>query len=395
MLLCIEELLLIMGLGFLGPILPKFVQSLGVEAGNIGFAVGAAMTAFGVARAGMDIPAGKLARRFGRRFLLVGAPAVVVASALGMAFTTAYWQLILWRILQGAGSAGFSVAALIVLGEISTPANRGFNISFFWSTFLIGSSLGPSFGGFMGEYLGYRAAFFCYAGLALTAALWGYLRIPETTSRNASAPATNDHPVAACPAPRKDAFFNPDFLLISLVSLFTLVSVAGTQVTLVPMVGYERLLLREGQVGIGLTVIAVMQLILTPLAGRFSDRLGRKTLIVPGGLIAALGLIMFVHSSNYWLFLLSAALLGVGRGFSGPIPTAYVADIAPRGSYESMLAAFRAVSDLGWVVGPLLCGYLKDVAGVNLPFYLTAGGLCLAVILFALVAEETVLRKEG
>jgi MFS family permease len=397
-LLCVGELLLAMGLGFLSPILPKFVQSLGVKPEQIGIAVGTAVTVYGIARAGMDLPAGKIARRFGRRFLLVGGPALVAVSALGMALATnAYWQLIFWRVLQGAGTASFGVTAIIVLGEISTSANRGLNMSFLWGAYFIGSSLGPGFGGFLGEFFGYRAAFFCYAGLAILATLWGYLRIPET-----SPGAAGGQPGESCPppaegqnAPPEAAAYDRNFFLVSLVAFITMITVGGTQVTLVPLIGYESLLLREGQVGLSLTVIAAVQLVLTPLAGRLSDLAGRKKMIVAGSLVASLGLYAFVRSGTYWLFLLSALVLGVGRGLSGPVPTAYVVDIAaPKGDYEGMLAAFRAISDLGLVIGPVFCGFLKDAGGISLPVNLTAGMLFLVTVLFGFLGKEPVRRGE-
>jgi len=385
--LCVEELLLVMGQGFLSPILPKFVQLLGVGAENMGTAVGMAITAFGVARAGMDIPTGKLARRYGRRILLVAAPAMVTVSSLGCAFATQYWELVVWRLVQGASSACFGVTALIVVGEISSPSKRGFYMSFIWGTFLVGASLGPGFGGLIGEYLGIRAVFYCYALLAFLSTLWGYFRIPETMPESTAPREIGRR------GNRQAKLFNLNFILITAVSLVFMITTGGTQNTLVPLVGYERLSLREGQVGLGLTAIATMQLFLTPLAGSISDRKGRKLMIVSSGIVVSLGLAMIVQSSSYWFFILSALVLGLGRGIGGPVPTAYVADIAGPGNYESMLSTYRAVSDLGWVIGPLLCGYLKDVAGISLPFYLTAGLFFAVSVLFGILARETVSQK--
>jgi len=75
------------------------------------------------------------------------------------------------------------VAGIIVVGEISTLTNRGQNISLFWASALLGLSLGPTLGGFIGEFLGDRAVFFCFSGLALLAASWFYLRLPETKAK--------------------------------------------------------------------------------------------------------------------------------------------------------------------------------------------------------------------
>lgn len=391
--ICVEELLLVLGIGFLSPILPKYIQSLGVDPGQMGLAVGAAITVFGVARAGMDIPAGRMAKRYGRRLLLVGSPALAAISAIGCALAAEYWQLIIWRLLQGASSAFFSVTALTVIGEISTPSNRGLYMSFIWGTFLIGSSLGPGLGGLMGEYLGYRAVFFCCAGLALLSTFWSYFRIPETSNRK---PSSGKNELSTDPDIKTglSPLINKDFILVCLVSFFTIFTLGGVQSTLVPLIGYYHLTLNEGQVGLSLTAIAVVQLILTPLSGRLSDKIGRKALIVSSGIIVSLGLVMFVFSNGYGLFIISAMILGLGRGIGGPVPTAYAADIAQPGSYESTMAAYRAASDLGWVAGPLLCGFLKDTAGVEVPFYLTAIMFLAVSAVFGVFAGETVNKKQ-
>ena len=417
--LCVGETLLMIGLGFLSPILPKFVSVLGVEPAQIGTMVGLVITVYGIARATMDLPAGRLAQRWGRRPLLILGPALVTISALGCGLATEYWQLVIFRLLQGLGSAIFSVAAVIVIGEISTPSNRGQYMSFYWGSLLIGSSLGPTLGGFVGQYLGYRAPFFCFSGLALVATLWNYLRVPETKKRRLP-----PEPLAPCHSERSEEPSNAqdrlreesealgnlstqnsarnypplykslNFMLICAVSLFTLITLSGNQITLVPLLGYERLGLREGQVGLTLTLVAAMQFAFVFLAGRLSDKLGRKTIIVPGGIITTLGLVLFTQSSSYCFFLLSAVVLGIGRGFGGAVPTAYVADIASPQNYEHTMALYRTISDIGFVVGPILLGWLKDTSGLDFPFFLGAGLLLAAIICFAALARETVSRSK-
>lgn len=395
--LCIGEGLLMLGLGFLTPILPKYVQALGVEPTQIGIMVGLVVSAYGIARAAMDLPAGTLAQRWGRRPLLIIGPALTTISALGMGLAAQYWQLVLFRLLQGLGSALFSVAAIIVIGEISTPSNRGRYLSFYWGSFLIGSSLGPTLGGFVGEYLGYRPPFFCFAGFALVATIWNFLRVPETKQRRPlAASQTTDSPSSRNSATTYTPLYkNLDFVLVSALTLFTLITLSGNQTTLVPLLGYERLDLSEGQVGLAFTLIAAMQFVFVFPAGRLSDRLGRKAIIVSGGVVTALGLVLFILGHSYWFFLLSAVVLGIGRGFGGAVPTAYVADIAPPQNYERTMALFRTVSDIGFVVGPILLGWLKDVSGLDFPFLLGAGLLLASIICFAALARETVGRRKG
>jgi MFS family permease len=252
-----------MGVGFIGPIMPLYIQSLGVEVTEIGTKVGLIITIYGAARAAMDIPAGQFTRKFGRRPLLIFGPLMVALSALACGMATGYWQLVLFRFLQGLGSALFSVAAIITIGELSTPANRGQNMSLYWGCLLIGSSLGPTLGGFIGECFGDREVFFCFSGLSLLATLWLYLRIPETKG-TMLLPEVSTNPGSRGPG---TAFRNINFVLISGVALATLFTLSGSQLTIVPLLGYERLGLGRGQVGLDLTLVAIMQLIFVLMAG--------------------------------------------------------------------------------------------------------------------------------
>jgi MFS family permease len=63
---CVEAAVLMMGMGHLNPAIPIFVEALGVEQAQIGLMIGLVFAAYGMARAIMDVPAGTLARRWGR-----------------------------------------------------------------------------------------------------------------------------------------------------------------------------------------------------------------------------------------------------------------------------------------------------------------------------------------
>ena len=191
------------------------------------------------------------------------------------------------------------------------------------------------------------------------------------------------------------SYKNLNFVLICAIGFLILFTLSGNQITLIPLLGYERLSLREGQVGLTLTLVAIMQLAFVFPAGRLSDKLGRKIIIVSGGIITVLALLMFTQSYSYHLCLLSAVVLGIGRGFSGPVTSAYLGDIASAQDYEHAIALYRTISDIGFLAGPVLLGWLKDIRGLDFPFFLSAGLFFVAIILFAVLADETVSRNKS
>ena len=394
--LCAGQLVIAIGFGFISPILPKFIAELNVPPSRIGTLVGLAMSAYGVARVSMNLPTGKLVQRWGRRPALILGPILLSVGALGCGFATEYWQLVAFRLLQGIGSSIYHVTCTIVICEISTLSNRGQYLSLDWGSFLIGASLGPILGGFVGEYFGYRAPFFCFSSITLLTALWFYFRIPETKDKQlVGVPQTSNAPPQSNSS-KKIAFSykNLNFVLICTVALLTMLTLSG-RIVLIPLLGYERLGLSEIQVGLVFTSVAIMQCIFVFPAGKISDKSGRKIVIVSGGAITTAAFVLFTQSYSYQLCMLSGIILGIGRGLGGPVISAYVADIAPSEAYEHTIALYRTIADVGFLVGPILLGWLKDTRGINFPFFLGAGLLLGAIILFAILADETVNRERN
>ncbi|MFC1968302.1 MFS transporter [Chloroflexota bacterium] len=390
--LCVQILILMTGLGIVSPVLPLYARSFGVSITMVGLLI----TAFGLARLPLNIPAGHFCERFGRRWLLIAGPAVVALTSLGSGLATSFWQLLAFRIFQGAGGALHATAATIALADISQPANRGRTISLFQGSLMLGAGLGPVLGGVTAEHFGYRAPFFCYAFLAAIATIWAYLRIPETRQAQPAILQPGDGPGTKASRPSsgmRPFLVNPNFILVVLVTIGIIFTRAGAQSAILPLFADRHLGLSAGQIGLALSLVAAMNLATLFLAGALSDRLGRKAVIIPGSLLTGLSLVMFAKSGNLLLFLASAALLGVGTGVAGPAPAAYAIDLASPMDYGAVLALYRTVTDLGFVAGPVLLGWIGDLYGLSASLLVNAA-LVLATGFLFVLARETV-RQPG
>ncbi|HET7030073.1 MAG TPA: MFS transporter, partial [Candidatus Limnocylindrales bacterium] len=119
-------------------------------------------------------------------------------------------------------------------------------------------------------------------------------------------------------------------------------------------------------------------------AGAWSDRVGRKPLIVAGMLLQGAAIALFAAGSGFATWLTAAAGLGLGTAFVYPTLLAAVADVAEPSWRASAIGTYRLWRDLGFGVGALLVGLLADWLGASpaiaVVALLTAGaGLVVAV----------------
>lgn len=273
-------MLMLMGMGQVSPILALYAEHFGISMALVGLII----TSFAFASVVMDIPTGRIADRLGRRPTLITGCLVLAAGSVGCALAPGYWLFVACRLIQGTGFALYTTTAMIMLTDISTVRNRGNNMGLYMGSTWIGFALGPVSGGFIGQYFGLPAVFFVYAFFCVLAAIWAYLRLPETHpvySKPASK-ETDEPPAAEEGLSIKDLLVNPNFILICIIAFFIFYTNNGSRYEILPLLSYDRLGLRAGEIGVAVTVIGIANIIVLLFIGRVSDRFGRKPMILPG-----------------------------------------------------------------------------------------------------------------
>ena len=384
-----------LGAGIVGPVLPLYAKSFGVSAAMVGLL----MSAFGIARIPINVPAGGLAERIGRKPLLVIGPLIMGIAALLTGLSNTYGQLLALRLLQGVGSAIQMTASMIVMADISTAADRGRTMGLYQGSLLLGTSVGPIIGGFAGEHLGLQAPFFVYAALTLCAAAWAHFAVRETRGMGV-APAAS---VATRGALAKTSTWRDglrllgsrDFMLVSLVTLAIFFMRSGSQNTVLPLLGSAQFQIGPAKLGYAFTVIALLNLLTINVAGIICDRFGRKVAIVPSCLLCGVAIASFTFGQTYLHFLLSCALLGISTGIGGPAPAAYVADLDLPGGRGLSLGIFRTMGDVGLSVGPVLLGWISDQFSYGSALRTNAVMFLAVGLAFALFARETRPRQRA
>ena len=392
LMVCVATAVIMLGQGVIGPVLPLYAKDFGVSAAM----VGATISVFGLARILINLPAGMLSDRFGRRLLLVGGPAITALGSFLSAGAGDIWQLLAFRFIAGIGSAMFMTGAITLVADISTPENRGRMLSLYQGSLLLGVSIGPAVGGLTAALFGLRSPFIVVGALAAICAVWAARSIPET--RPSAAVAAEETATKGRPAPAlrpaaslRPLFSNLGFTLVSLVTFSIFFTRTGGRQTIVPLLGNEELGLSVGELGAVFAMMALINLVVIGPAGAWSDRLGRKRVIVPSTFGVAVGLVLFAISGNIALFMVAAVVQAVASGLAGPAPAAYAADVMPPEARGLGMGLYRTYSDIGFVIGPLLLGWIADTTGnFTAPLLFNAALVVFCSMAFALFARETV-----
>jgi MFS family permease len=109
-------------------------------------------------------------------------------------------------------------------------------------------------------------------------------------------------------------------------------------------------------------------------AGRWSDRIGRKPLIVAGMLLQALALAVLAASEGaVGLAALAAVILGAGTALVYPTLIAAVSDAVSPVARAPSVGVYRFWRDMGYVVGGLVAGVGADAVGYGGAIAIVAG----------------------
>lgn len=126
--------------------------------------------------------------------------------------------------------------------------------------------------------------------------------------------------------------------------------------------------------------------------GSLSDRIGRKSLIYTGMIIqaAAIWIVLFANSMLGWI-IIGMSLLGVGTALVYPTLLAAISDVAHPKWRATSLGVYRFWRDLGFVFGAIGVGFLADLFGASLAINFVAWiALASGVFVFAFMRETRV-----
>ncbi|MEH7355452.1 MFS transporter [Neobacillus drentensis] len=175
-------------------------------------------------------------------------------------------------------------------------------------------------------------------------------------------------------------------LAIVLANLFIVFLGISLVIPVTPTI-MDELNLSGSIVGYMVAAFAVTQLIVSPIAGRWVDRFGRKRIIVTGLIIFSISEFLFGIGKTVEVLFISRMLGGVSAAFMMPAVTAVIADVTTVDTRAKALGYMSAAISTGFIVGPGVGGFLAEF-GSRLPFFIAA-----VIALFAAIISVIALRE--
>src|SRR5688572_16904736 len=354
------------------PVLPLFAANLGATPAEIGWIV-IASTIPGIL---ISFPAGAISDFFGKRRVIIASLVVFATAPFLYLPVTDGWQLMAVRFYHGFATAIFNTVATAALAA-QYPQRRAAVLSTYSSITIAGRSIAPFLGGFLISVASFQSVYWACAISGVLAFAVG-LMLPAESARAQTA-VRFPHFFAAL----RDVLSSRAIMLTSIVEAAQFLVFGAVEAFLAlyaASVGIP-----AWQIGVILGVQLISVIVVKPLMGELSDKLGRAAIIFPGLALGAVSVALVPMTGNVVALSILSVLYGAAFATVTSSTTALVADATRNGQFGASVGVLRTIMDIGQTIGPVLAGFLIGAWGYGVAFPVLAMVIGASAVLFMLL----------
>ena len=362
------EFLAVLGMALVLPFLPFYIRELGVkELEDVKRWSGLIYAAPFLLATFTGPLWGWLGDRYGRRLMLIRAIFGYAVTSFLMAFVQDVYQFFLLRLIQG-GVAGFIAATLAIVATTTPREHLGYAMGVLQTSLTTGGIIGPFFGSFLADQIGYRNIFFLTGALGFLAGILVILLVREDArhKEEGKAPGLFSN--------YRFVFTSSTLSIIFVSSLVVQMAIMAVQPVLSLFVEKlwptaENLATMAGAV---FAIAGFSSLLTAPYWGKRGGHIGYKktlaiTLLGTGISYAPQGLATHVYQLLILRFV-------QGLFVGGVLPALYTLTSlnTPEERRGGIMGITRSGLLIGNVIGPISGGFLAASLGMRPLFFFTA-----------------------
>ncbi len=344
------------------------------------------IASFGLTKALVNMGAGRWSDSLGRRPLLVAGWLLAIPVVLLLLLAHAWWAVIAANVLLGANQGLAWTMTVTAQLDLVIPQERGLSMGVNEAMGYLGVALATAAAGLLAAH-GHLATrpFYLAGAIALVGCLESAAVIRETRGHVAAAPSQGARPFGLIF--REATWDHPALSSITLGGFIN--KVADTAAWGLLPLYFARAHASVATIGLLAAIYAGVWGLGQFGTGLWSDRTGRKPLIVAGLLLLGAGLAVMVAATGTASWAGAAAAMGFGMAMAYPVLNAAVADVAAPHERGAVLGVYRLWRDGGYAVGGLGLGLLLAAIGLHASLVLVSGLVIAAALFIAWRLPET------
>ena len=304
--------------------------------------------------------AGRQMEKLGSRKILLGGTVFFILVSLFYFLPTNIYGLMAIRFFHGIG-VGFATTATGTIAAHVIPSSRnGEGIGYFSLSAVLSTAVGPLIGIALINYVGYSSIFVFTLVMGIVSLL---IALPIKPPKIKYKPNPDNKGF------KLSNYFESRALPIATVILVGAFAYSGI-LSFIAAYAKEINLVQAG--GFYFLVYAIVILISRPFTGRLMDSRGGNSVVYPGLVLFAIGMLVLSQANSSITFLVAAAIIGLGYGNFQSSTQAIAIKVTPPHRMGLANSTYFIFLELGLGLGPFILGSMVPLIGY--------GGLYLSMV---------------
>ncbi|MCP3774526.1 MFS transporter [Paenibacillus sp. MZ04-78.2] len=364
LILMFNLLLVFSGIGLIIPIMPKFMESLGITGGIVGLLV----AAFSLTQLLCSPFAGRLADSFGRKRMIVLGLIVFAFSEILYGIASSTVLLFVSRMLGGISAAMIMPAVMAYAADITTKEERAAGMGYINAAITTGFIIGPGIGGYIAEF-GIRMPFYVAGVAAIIAACITLFILPESLPSKENIADTPSSTIkrSGLLSQLRYTYREPYFL--SLIVVFVMSFGLANFETVFGLFVDHKFGFGPKDIAFIITFGSIAGAVVQATAFSWIlKRFGDQRVITLCLFFASLFILLILFVHTFWMIFAITFIIFLAIDILRPAISTQMSMVAKdqQGYVAGLNSAFTS---LGNVVGPIAAGFLFDL-DVNYPYIL-------------------------
>jgi MFS family permease len=371
--LCLSSLMFFASFSMLIPELPSYLTTLGGADYK-----GLIISLFTVTALISRPFSGKLADKIGRVPVVMFGSVVCLICSLIYPVVTTVMAFMALRLLHGFSTGFTPTGQAAYLSDIVPPERRGEAMGFLGTAGTMGMAGGPALGGLISIEFGINAMFYSSAFCAVIA-LVILSNIEETVLKK------HRFTIGLLKIHKND-FLEPKVIVPSIVMVLCAYAY-GAVYTVMPDFGGFLGIKNKGLV---FTYLTVASFAIRLIAGKASDRYGRKPILLISSMVMCLSMLMVAFSESALFLIIGVTIYGLAQGSTSPTLLAWATDLSDITHKGRGVATLYIFMELGIGLGAFVSGLVYGNDSSNfLTTFIICSALAFIAFLYLLMQKKT------